>query len=79
MSASKPPITPDSSPEPVSRSVSLLGGKGDGGGGDGLNGTSFENHVCEARRLVGRLDELDALEEGIVGLELAGGLGFQRY
>lgn len=73
MSASKPPITPDSSPEPVSRSVSLLGSKG----GDSLN--TFENHVCEARRLVGRLGELDALEEGIVGLELASVLGFQRY
>ncbi|KAK4446455.1 hypothetical protein QBC34DRAFT_411719 [Podospora aff. communis PSN243] len=43
------------------------------------SGSSFDTHVCDARKLVGRFDELDGLEDGIVGLELESSLGFQRY
>ncbi|KAK0631465.1 hypothetical protein B0T14DRAFT_501758 [Immersiella caudata] len=61
-SPNQQPITPESSPEPVSRS-----------------GSSFDTHACDARKLLGGFDELDGLEDGIVGLELESSLGFQRY
>ncbi|KAK3393883.1 hypothetical protein B0H63DRAFT_555185 [Podospora didyma] len=64
------PITPpDSSPEPVARSVP----------GSGAGGNSFESHDCAARKLMGDLDGLEALEDGVKGLELESSLGYQNY
>ncbi|KAK4184948.1 hypothetical protein QBC35DRAFT_504859 [Podospora australis] len=57
------PITPEASPEPVARN----------GGG------YFDTHQCDARKLVGKLDELDALEDGVKGLALEGSLGYRNY
>ncbi|KAK4209426.1 hypothetical protein QBC37DRAFT_378051 [Rhypophila decipiens] len=64
------PITPDSSPEPVSRT--------------GLNGTSglprIDNgHDCAARRVFARLDGIEDLEDGVKGLNLESSLGYQLY
>ena len=57
-------ITPESSPEPVVRVAS---------------GNNFETHACEARKLVAGLEGLDALAEGVRGLTLASGSGYQLY
>lgn len=57
------PITPEASPEPVARN----------GGG------YFDTHLCDARKVVGKLDDLDALEDGVKGLELEGSLGYRNY
>lgn len=57
-------ITPESSPEPVVRVAS---------------GNSFEAHVCEARKLVGGLEGLEELAEGVKGLALESGSGYQLY
>jgi len=57
------PITPDSSPEPV-----LWG-----------SGIKFDTHECDARKLVRKLGEIEALEEGVKGLELESSLGYQLY
>lgn len=57
-------ITPESSPEPVVRVAS---------------GNSFETHVCEARKLVGGLEGLEELAEGVKGLALESGSGYQLY
>ncbi|KAK0657792.1 hypothetical protein B0T16DRAFT_402552 [Cercophora newfieldiana] len=43
------------------------------------SGSSFDTHACDARKLVGGFDALDALEDEIVGLDLESSLGFQRY
>ncbi|KAK3986100.1 hypothetical protein QBC44DRAFT_297825 [Cladorrhinum sp. PSN332] len=42
-------------------------------------GGYFDTHSCEARRLVGRLGELDALEDKVEGLDLEGSLGYRNY
>src|SRR6185503_11094693 len=57
----KGPITPEASPEPVSR------------------GGYFDTHSCEARKLVWKLDDLDALEDKVEGLDLEGSLGYRNY
>lgn len=57
-------ITPESSPEPVVRVASR---------------NSFETHVCEARKLVGGLEGLEELAEGVKGLALESGSGYQLY
>lgn len=59
------PITPDSSPELGSRTS--------------YNGIKFDTHECDARRLVGKLDEIEALEDGVAGLDLESSLGYQLY
>ncbi|KAM7184756.1 hypothetical protein V8F33_012802 [Rhypophila sp. PSN 637] len=64
------PITPDSSPEPVSRT--------------GLNGTSGlpridSGHDCAARKVFARLDGIEDLEDGVRGLDLESSLGYQLY
>ena len=41
--------------------------------------SSLDSHVCDARKLVRRLEGLDGLEEGIVGLELESERGFKLY
>ena len=43
------------------------------------SGSNFDTHTCDAKKLVGRFDELDTLEDGIVGLDLESSRGFQRY
>ncbi|KAK3329152.1 hypothetical protein B0H66DRAFT_14848 [Apodospora peruviana] len=57
------PITPDSSPEPVLRT----------------NGITFENHECNARKLVLNLNAIEALEVSVVGLDLLNDRGYQQY
>ncbi|KAK4672144.1 hypothetical protein QC763_100340 [Podospora pseudopauciseta] len=57
------PLTPEASPEPVLRN----------GGG------YFDTHECDARKSVARLDELDALEDAVRGLDLEGALGYRNY
>ncbi|KAK0732432.1 hypothetical protein B0T21DRAFT_412607 [Apiosordaria backusii] len=57
------PLTPEASPEPVLRN----------GGG------YFDTHECDARKSVARLDELDALEDAVKGLDLEGALGYRNY
>ncbi|KAK4223583.1 hypothetical protein QBC38DRAFT_45785 [Podospora fimiseda] len=42
-------------------------------------GGYFETHSCEARKLVWRLDDLDALEDKVEGLDLEGTLGYRNY
>ncbi|KAK1834412.1 hypothetical protein QBC39DRAFT_301251 [Podospora conica] len=41
--------------------------------------SSFETHACEARRLVAGLEGLEDLAEGVQGLRLESGLGYQLY
>ena len=42
-------------------------------------GGYFDTHACDARRLVWGLDDLDALEDKVDGLELEGGLGYRNF
>ncbi|KAM7186670.1 hypothetical protein V8F20_011303 [Naviculisporaceae sp. PSN 640] len=64
------PITPDSSPEPVSRTNGINGG--------GL--ARIDNvHECEARKVFARLDDIEDLEDSVKGLELESSLGYQLY
>ncbi|KAK1752725.1 hypothetical protein QBC47DRAFT_454071 [Echria macrotheca] len=39
----------------------------------------FDSHVCDARKLVGRVADLEKLEEGVTGLDLESNLGYQLY
>ncbi|KAK4202944.1 hypothetical protein QBC40DRAFT_337975 [Triangularia verruculosa] len=57
------PLTPEASPEPVLRN----------------SGGYFDTHECDARKSVARLDELDALEDAVKGLDLEGALGYRNY
>jgi hypothetical protein len=40
---------------------------------------NFDGHECAARKLVARFEELEALEDSVVGLELESSLGYQLY
>ncbi|GAB1309865.1 BTB domain-containing protein [Madurella fahalii] len=44
-----------------------------------LRNGGFELHGCGARKAISRLDELEGLEDGVLGLELESSLGYQLY